>query len=149
VEVRPATEADIPALLPLFRGYADFYRASPSDEGLEGMMRTLIADPENEGPLFTGLDDEGRIAGFAAMSWKWSSLRGARVGYLEDLFVAPEARGGGLADALIQACAQASRERGAPALLWLTAPTNSRARAVYERSGARGDEFIEYELELG
>ena len=28
------------------------------------------------------------------------------------------------------------------------APDNLRARAVYERVGARGDDFVEYELEL-
>jgi GNAT superfamily N-acetyltransferase len=149
VSVRPATEDDVPALLPLVRAYAEFYESDPPDEGLIRMCRTLIADPEGEGVLLAGCDGDGEVVGFAAMAWKWSSLRGAKVGYLEDLFVAPRARGSGLADALIAACAERAREGGAPALLWLTRPDNHRARAVYERVGAIGEEFMEYELELG
>jgi GNAT superfamily N-acetyltransferase len=149
VSVRPATEADVPALLPLVRAYADFYESDPPDDGLERMCRTLIADPTGEeGVLLAGCRGGGEVVGFAAMAWKWSSLRGAKIGYLEDLFVAPEARGSGLAEALIEACAKRARERGAPALEWLTKPDNRRARSVYDRVGATGEEFIEYELEL-
>lgn len=148
MSVRPAIEADVPALLPLVRAYADFYESVPPDAGLERMCRALIADPDREGVLLAACDADERVVGFAAMSWKWSSLRGAKVGYLEDLFVDPAARGSGLADELIAACAERARARGAPALLWLTKPDNLRARAVYERVGARGDDFVEYELEL-
>ncbi len=57
---------------------------------------------------------------------------------MEDLFVDPDARGGGVADALIEACASRCRERGAPVLEWVTAPDNERAQKVYRRSGRRG-----------
>ena len=67
---------------------------------------------------------------------------------LEDLFVAPESRGEGHADALIEACAERARERGAPAITWLTAPDNRRAQAVYDRVGGTAETFLEYELEL-
>jgi GNAT superfamily N-acetyltransferase len=96
--------------------------------------------------LVAHLDAE--LAGFAACGWKWSSLRGARVTILEDLFVAPEARGQGLADALIKACADRARELGAPVLGWTTALDNHRAQAVYNRVGAQGETWMEYELEL-
>ena len=59
---------------------------------------------------------------------------------MNDLFVSGEARGGGIADALIHACAERARERGATSLDWGTANDNERARAVYERVGARRDE---------
>lgn len=149
VIVRAATESDLQALLPLVRAYADFYESSPAEAGLIEMCRTLIADPHNEGVLLAGCDADGRVVGFAAMGWKWSSLRGAKIGFLEDLFVHPDARGSGLADELIVACADRARERGAPALLWQTMPDNHRAQAVYNRSGAKTPEtLLEYELEL-
>jgi ribosomal protein S18 acetylase RimI-like enzyme len=148
ITVRPATDSDLPALLPLVRAYADFYESDPRDADLDRMCRTLIGDPDGEGLLLAGCDADGAVVGFAAMGWKWSSLRGAKVGYLEDLYVDPAARGSGLADRLIAACAERARERTAPALLWLTRPDNRRARAVYERVGASGEEFVEYELEL-
>jgi GNAT superfamily N-acetyltransferase len=148
MEVGPASAGDVRALLPLMRGYCDFYDASPTDDGLIEMARALIATPDDEGLLLVARDDGGTPIGFAAVGWKWSSLRGARIAVLEDLFVAPPSRGSSAADALIAACASRARELGAPVLTWLTAPDNRRAQAVYERAGASGSAFIEYELEL-
>jgi ribosomal protein S18 acetylase RimI-like enzyme len=148
MSVRPATEADVEALMPLVRAYAEFYEADPPDEGLRRMCLALISDPDEDGVLLAGCDEGGDVVGFAAMGWKWSSLRGAKVGYLEDLYVHPAARGSGVADELIGACAERAREQGAPALLWLTAPDNHRAQAVYNRIGGRSEAMLEYDLEL-
>jgi GNAT superfamily N-acetyltransferase len=147
--IRDATEADIDALMPLLRGYCDFYESSPSDEGLLRMARSSIAAPEDEAFLLVSTDGAGEVVGFAHNQWKWSSLRGARVVVLDDLFVAEAARGGGHADALIEASAAVARRHGAPAVTWLTAPDNHRAQAVYNRLGGRAEMFLEYELEVG
>jgi GNAT superfamily N-acetyltransferase len=144
-----ANEGDLGALLPMMRAYCDFYGASPSDDGLIAMARALIAGPDAEGMLLVARDGDGAAIGFATVCWKWSSLRAARIAVMEDLFVAPEARGGGAADALIRACADRARALGAPVVTWLTAPDNHRAQAVYDRVGATADTFLEYELELG
>ena len=149
MEIDSATESDLPALLPLLRGYCDFYGASPSDDGLTAMARALIAGRDADGMLLVARDGDGVAIGFATVGWKWSSLRAARIAVMEDLFLAPEARGQGAGDALIQACADRAREHGAPVLSWITALDNHRAQAVYERVGASGDAWLEYELELG
>jgi len=146
VEIRPAVEEELDELLPLMRGYCDFYESSPTDEGVLEMARTLIKDP-SQGTVFIARLD-GRAIGFATLDWKWSMLKGARLGYLEDLFVHPEKRGTGTADALIEACAERCRELGRPALQWLTAPDNHRAQKVYNRTGAESDTYVEYDLEL-
>jgi GNAT superfamily N-acetyltransferase len=151
--IREATESDLPALLPLLRGYCDFYEAKPSDEGLERMTRALIAASEQEGFLLVTTEaapdpESDAVVGFAACGWKWSSLRGARIVVLEDLFVAERARGRGHADALIEATATVARRHGAPVVTWLTATDNRRAQAVYDRVGGRSEPFLEYELEL-
>jgi GNAT superfamily N-acetyltransferase len=146
VEVRPARPEEVSELLPLMRAYCDFYESSPTDEGLVEMAGTLIADPE-QGALFIARAG-GRAVGYATLGWMWSMLRGARMGYLEDLFVAEEARGKGVADALIEMCADRCRERGMPSLGWLTAPDNHRAQAVYNRIGGESEAMVEYDLEL-
>jgi GNAT superfamily N-acetyltransferase len=148
MEVRPAAENDIPALIPLMRGYCEFYESDPADAGLDEMARALIASTDDQGMLLVAEDEGGEVIGFAAVGWKWSSLRGARIAVLEDLFVAPEARGKGAADALIEASASRARENGAPVITWLTAPDNHRAQAVYDRVGGKSAAFLEYELEL-
>ena len=146
VEIRPAREDEIDDLMPLMKAYCEFYESSPPEEGVVRMLRTLITDP-SQGAVFIARK-EGQAVGVATLDWKWSSLKGARLGYLEDLFVVPEARGDGIADALIQICADRCRENGMPALEWLTAPDNHRAQKVYNRTGAESDTYVEYDLEL-
>jgi ribosomal protein S18 acetylase RimI-like enzyme len=148
MEIDSATENDLSTVLPLMRAYCDFYEVSPSDDGLEAMARALIQAAEADGMLLVARDGNGTPIGFATVGWKWASTRGARIAVMEDLFVAPDARGQGAADALIRACADRARRHGAPVLTWITAPDNRRAQAVYNRSGAAAGTWLEYELEL-
>ncbi len=142
------TEADLPELLPLMRGYCDFYEVDPPDDRLLDLARTLIADPEHQGLQLIARDDgDGRAVGFATIFWTWSTLSADRLGVMNDLFVSEDARGGGVADALIAACTDQCRERGVPELAWQTAKTNLRAQAVYERVGATRDErWLDYSV---
>lgn len=146
VEIRLARTDEIEEMLPLIRAYCQFYGTEPDDEGLRSMFETLISEP-SQGAVFIARDG-GKAVGFATLDWKWSSLKAARIGYLEDLFVDPEARGRGIADALIEICSERCRELGMPAMEWLTAPDNRRAQKVYNRTGAASDTYVEYDLEL-
>jgi GNAT superfamily N-acetyltransferase len=140
-------EDDLVDLLPLMRAYCDFYEVAPTDAALLAMSRALIADPEGEGLQLLGRADEGRAAlGFATIFWTWETTRAGRIGIMNDLFVAPRARGAGLAEALIAACRERCRGRGAVALTWQTAPDNHRAQAVYDRVGGRRSQWLDYDL---
>ena len=139
--------ADLDDLLPLLRGYCDFYEVSPSDDALLELSRTLIADPALEGVQFIARDDAGAAIGFATVFWLWSTLSARRVGLMNDLFVAPEGRGSGAAEALIEACRAACGERGATKLTWQTAKDNGRAQAVYDRIGGTREEWLDYWLD--
>jgi GNAT superfamily N-acetyltransferase len=144
--IATVTEADLPELLPLMRGYCDFYEVSPTDDQLLAMSRALIADPEREGTQLIARADEGAAIGFATIFWSWSTLSASRVAIMNDLFVTPEARGSGIARALIDACLQRARAHGAGALEWQTARDNARARALYDGIGARREEWVDYSL---
>jgi GNAT superfamily N-acetyltransferase len=149
VRITVVGPADLPELLPMVRAYCDFYQVTPSDQALLELSRALLADPEREGLQLLARDDAGRVAGFATLYWTWQTLVAARVGVMNDLFVTPEARGSGAADALIAACLERCREHGATQLVWQTASDNRRARAVYERIGAtREDRWLDYTLPI-
>jgi GNAT superfamily N-acetyltransferase len=138
---------DLPELLPLVRAYCDFYQVTPSDQELLALSRTLLADPQREGLQLLARDDTGRAVGFATLYWTWQTLVAARVGVMNDLFVAAEARGMGVAEGLIAACLERCREHGATRLVWQTATDNHRAQAVYARVGAtRDDRWLDYDL---
>jgi GNAT superfamily N-acetyltransferase len=146
VQISAVTEADLPELLPLVRAYCDFYRSTPSDEALLTMSRALIADPTREGLQFMARRDGGEVVGFATLFWSWETNAGGRIGVMNDLFVAPQARGGGAAEALIDACRERCRRRGAVRLSWQTALDNHRAQAVYDRVGATREQWLDYSL---
>ncbi len=148
--ITTVTEADLPDLLPLMRGYCDFYEVDPSDERLLALAHALIADPERDGVQLIGREARsGRALGFATIYWSWQTLAAGRIGVMNDLYVRPDARGSGLADALILSCADRAREHGALSLVWETALDNHRAQRVYERIGARASRWLSYELPLG
>ena len=142
-----ATEADLADLLSLMRGYCDFYGVQPSDRDLLAMSRALIGDSDREGLQLIARDPAGAAIGFATIFWSWSTLSASRLGVMNDLFVVPTARGTGTAAELISSCVERCRERGAGALTWQTARDNARARALYDRSGARVEEqWVDYSL---
>jgi GNAT superfamily N-acetyltransferase len=146
--IREATPEDVPALMPLFRGYFVFYESDPDERDVSALLHEVIGAPEEEAYLLVATDADGEVVGFANSAWKWSSLRGKKIVLLDDLFVHPDARGGGHADALIEATADVARRLGSPCLLWYTAHDNLRAQAVYNRVGGVGSDYKEYELEL-
>ena len=140
------SERDLEELLPLMRGYCDFYGVDPSDGALLALSRALIADPEREGVQFLARAGDGQAVGFATVFWLWSTLSASRIGLMNDLFVAREARGSGVAEALIEACREACAGHGATQLTWQTAKDNHRAQAVYERVGGVRSEWLDYSL---
>jgi GNAT superfamily N-acetyltransferase len=108
-------------------------------------VRALIADPAREGTQLIAYRDGGP-AGFATLFWTWQTLSASRVGVMNDLFVAPEHRGSGAAEALMRACARECRRHGAAAMTWQTALDNDRAQRLYDRLGARRSRWLDYEL---
>jgi GNAT superfamily N-acetyltransferase len=69
---------------------------------------------------------------------------------LNDLYVTIEARGRGVATALLDAAAEFARDEGAARLMLLVATDNSAAEQLYLREGwQREDGFFIYLLPLG
>ena len=66
-------ESDLDEMLPLMRGYCDFYGVEPSDEDLLSLSRALIADPEREGLQLIARDADGAAVGFATVYWTWQT----------------------------------------------------------------------------
>ncbi|HMI22809.1 MAG TPA: GNAT family N-acetyltransferase [Gaiellaceae bacterium] len=143
--IERVTEAHVTELLPLMRGYCDFYEVDPSDEALLALSRALIADPEREGVQLLARN-EGQAVGFATIFWSWATTSAERIGVMNDLFVAPEARGTGVAQDLIEACRAECAARGAGKLSWQTAPDNAAAMKLYDRVGATREQWVDYWL---
>jgi GNAT superfamily N-acetyltransferase len=144
--IATVTRADLGELLALVRAYCDFYGTAPGDDALLALSDALLADPDSEGVQLIARDPSRVAVGFATIFWSWDTTEGARIAIMHDLYVAPAARGTGLADALIAACVARARARGAVRLEWQTGAENTRARAVYERVGGAREPWLLYAL---
>jgi GNAT superfamily N-acetyltransferase len=70
----------------------------------------------------------------------------ARVCYLNDLFVRPEIRGGGIGEKLIDAVVDEGRKQGWAEIYWHTQNHNSVARGLYDKITGGTDGFVNYTL---
>jgi GNAT superfamily N-acetyltransferase len=144
--IATVTAQDLDELLGLMRAYCEFYETAPSDEALLGLSRALLAEPDTEGMQLIARDAASVAIGFATVFWSWDTTEAGRIGIMNDLFVASAARGAGVADGLVEACAERCKRRGAMRLDWQTGPDNLRAQAVYDRVGGVREPWLLYTL---
>jgi ribosomal protein S18 acetylase RimI-like enzyme len=141
--VHPLGHSDRPEWKRLARGYKDFYEDPVADEVYDEVWTRLTAD----GPVHgLGCRSDGALVGIAHFLFHAHSWQG-EVCYLQDLFTLPEARGQGVARALIDAAAADARERDCAAFYWLTKADNEVACALYDKV-ARNKGFIRYDYPL-
>ncbi|HET7469211.1 MAG TPA: GNAT family N-acetyltransferase [Gemmatimonadales bacterium] len=146
--IRQAGPDDVEVVAPLFDAYRQFYE-QPSDPGL---ARAFIAErlARRESVIFLA-ERDGRGVGFVQLYPLFSSTarRPRRLWLLNDLYVAPEARQGGVGRALMRRARQLAEETGAVGLELATARTNTVGQRLYESEGYRLDDgFLRYELAL-
>lgn len=147
MRVRRAALADVPRLVPLFDQYRQFH-GKPSDLDLS---RQFLTDriARDESIVLLAEAGEADVRGFVQLFPSFSSVRAARVYILNDVFVVPAARRGGVGSALVREAARVAREAGAVKIKISTAIANAPAQRLYEREGwQRDDEFYEYGLVL-
>lgn len=141
--IRPLSPDDRSEWDALAHGYKAFYEDPVPDAVYDGVWARLMAG----GPIHgLGCRIDGRLVGITHFLFHAHSWNG-EVCYLQDLFTVPEARGQGVARALIHAVADAARARGCAAFYWLTKHDNGPARALYDKV-ARNKGFIRYDYPL-
>jgi GNAT superfamily N-acetyltransferase len=126
---------------PLWKGYLDFYRTTLAKEVYDATW-TRLHDPNEPMHALGGYVD-GRLKGIVHYLYHRSCWTIGDYCYLQDLFVAPEARGRGLGRALIEAVYRQARVAGASRVYWLTHESNATARALYDTLADRPG-FIQY-----
>ncbi|HLK49807.1 MAG TPA: GNAT family N-acetyltransferase [Bryobacteraceae bacterium] len=135
-QIRSAAPADVPVIVALIRALAEYEKAAPGALSLnEDLLRDALfgARPAVEG-LVAALDDE--VAGYALFFHNFSSWRGKRGVFLEDIFVRPELRGRGIGKALFTAVTRTARQRGCARVEWIVLDWNQTAIDFYKSQGA-------------
>ena len=143
--IRDAAPADRKAFLALWQGYLDYYGVDLAPEVTTATWARLL-DPAS--PVKARLAEvDGQVMGFAIHLHHPSTWVLTEDCYLEDLFVAPEARGKGLGRALIDDLIALARAKGWGRVYWHTRIDNEKARALYNQY-VGWDDHIRYRLKL-
>ncbi len=148
VDVSPVREEEFEELLPLISAYQRFYEVDDVDPDRNRFFFRRFLEPSADGLLLAARDEGGVILGYACLYWHFSSLQALETVLMNDLYVAPEARGRGIGRALIEATATVARARGAAWVEWSTAPDNHTAQLLYDSLTSEKSTWLSYELDL-
>lgn len=134
--IRPATRADLPLIAELIRELADYEKLADEVRFDEAVLGDHLFGPRPMAEVIIG-EVDGVAQGFALFFHNFSTFEGRPGIYLEDLFVRPAARGGGLGKALLAHLAKLAMERGCARLEWWVLDWNEPAIGFYRKLGAR------------
>ena len=148
--VRPPESADEAGWRRLWKGYCDFYEVSIARDVTDALWRrimdrsagihAIVAEsvPEEREPRLIGFGN------YVLHPYTWG--KGVMC-YLEDLFVAEQARRAGVGMALIETLIQMGYDKGWARVYWHTHQSNEVARSLYDKV-IPVDSFVRYVVHL-
>ncbi|NPA43325.1 MAG: GNAT family N-acetyltransferase [Chlorobi bacterium] len=142
--IRPATEADFPAILGLIKELAEFEKAPEK-------VRNSVEQMKAEKDYFEALvaeKDDGEIIGMALYFYAYYTWVGKSM-YLDDLYVKEKYRGRGVGKALLNRVIDTARKNNCKRLRWQVLEWNTPAIEFYKKMGVTlDDEWINCDLEF-
>ena len=145
VQVRPLGDKDFFAWLGLVEGYSEFYESELTDQKALQVWSWII-DKNNSLDGAVAVNDAGDFVGFAHYRTVPRTLSGTMGLYLDDLFVASDARGAGVGHALIAFTKAYAADKRLSDIRLITAADNETAHALYDSVGTRTD-WVTYEID--
>ena len=140
--IRPATAQDVPAIIELIKGLAEFEKLSHEVVATEALLHTQLFGKNPAAEVImcevkeNGESAKWTTAGFALFFTSFSTFLAKPGIYLEDLYIKPEIRSRGLGKKMLTELARIAVSRGCGRLEWSVLDWNVRARAFYEGLGA-------------
>ena len=134
-QIRNASEQDVPLILQMIKGLAEYEKLSDQVVATEDGLREALFGAHPSAEVVVGYAGD-QPAGFALFFHNFSTFLGQRGLYLEDLFVLPEWRGRGLGRMLLAHLARIAVERNCGRMKWSVLDWNEPAMRVYRGIGA-------------
>lgn len=136
IEIRKAEKADVPAILDLVRGKAEFDGCLNSLQSTEADIEEAFFSEQPKAFALLAMKS-GEAVGIATYYSIYSTFIAKPGIWLDDLFVYPQFRGSGVGEALLSELCILAQNTGCGRIDWIVATDNDRGRSFYERSGAR------------
>lgn len=132
--VEPATIDDLPALVDLLGVlFEQEVELAPDPVAQRRGLARILAD-DRIGTILVAREN-GRVVGMVNLLYTVSTALGETVAFLEDMVVAPTARGGGVGSAILSHAIEFARARGCRRITLLTDGVNVAAQRFYQRHG--------------
>jgi GNAT superfamily N-acetyltransferase len=143
---RPVHPDDEREWLDLYAGYRAFYEMA-ADAGRDRLVWSWLHD-DASGVRGLVATDGARLGGLAVLRTFERPLDGSHGCWLDDLFVAEDARGAGVGRLLLGAVGASAGDQGASVVRWITDPANTTARHLYD-SVATATPWVTYDMTPG
>ena len=136
VRIDPATAADVPVILELIRGLAEYEKLLDKCVATEDALRETLFGERPAAEVLIARVDDNECAGFALFFTNYSTFLAKPGIYLEDLFVRPQYRGHGIGFALLKKLAEIAVQRNCGRVEWSVLDWNTPSIEFYRRLGA-------------
>jgi len=135
IRITPATEADVPVILEMIRGLAEYEKLLHIVAATEEQLRRTLFGERPAAEVLLARSD-GEPIGFALFFPNYSTFLAQPGIYLEDLYVKPHARGKGAGLALFVELARMAAARGCGRVEWSVLDWNEPSIQFYKKLGA-------------
>ena len=146
VIIRPVKAEDRVGWGRLYAGYAAFYMVTQTED-MRARVWSWLMSGENGLNGLVAEDAQGKLIGLAHFRPFARPLSATIGGFLDDLFVDPDARGSGAADLLMDHLKSEGQKRGWSVIRWITAEDNYRARKLYDKLADK-TRWVTYDIKL-
>ena len=133
--IRPATAADVPIVLELIRGLAEYERLSHLVSATDDTLRESLFGDVPSAEVLLAFEGDAAVA-FAVFFHNFSTFLGLKGLWLEDIFVKPGYRQRGYGKQLLLAVARIAHQRGCGRFEWAALDWNKPAWEFYTSLGA-------------
>jgi GNAT superfamily N-acetyltransferase len=136
IQIRSATELDVPVILDLIRALAEYEKLSHLVTATEDRLREALFTNKPAAEVMLAYHDQ-ECAGFALFFETYSTFLAQTGIYLEDIYVKPHLRGKGVGSALLRRLAAIAVDRGWGRGAWEVLNWNEPSLQFYEKLGAK------------
>jgi len=144
--IRMAERCDTSLVLSMIKGIAEYEKLLDQVEANPNLLERELFDEKNAKVLLAFLDDVA--VGFALYFYNFSTFKGKKGLYLEDLFILPEYRGKGIGNSLFEHLIKLAKDNNCGRMEWVCLDWNKQAIEFYKKKKAVSlDEWTIYRLD--
>ncbi|OQX93989.1 MAG: N-acetyltransferase [Tenericutes bacterium 4572_104] len=146
VKIKKAIITDVPIILDLIKGIAEYEKLLDQVETTKELLKQQLFEEKNAFVYLAYVNK--KPVGFALYFYNFSTFKGRKGLYLEDLFVLPEYRSKGIGEQLFNTLIKEAKTNNCGRMEWVCLNWNEPAINFYKKKKAKSlDNWIIFRLD--